>query len=61
MLTIIGLIVLGLIIFVGAGIFGWILELLGYVFEFLWEGFIKSLGCLFWVFIIFCILVVLCC
>ena len=61
MLTIIGFIVLGLIIFVGAGIFGWILELLGYVFEFLWEGFIKSLGCLFWVFIIFCILVVLCC
>lgn len=61
MLTIIGFIVLGFIIFVGAGIFGWILELLGYVFEFLWEGFTKSLGCLFWVFIIFCILVVLCC
>ena len=61
MLTIIGFIILGLIIFVGAGIFGWILELFGYVFEFLLAGFIKSLGCLFWIFIIFCILVVLCC
>lgn len=60
MLTIIGLIILGFILFVSCSILGWILKLLGYVFEFLWEGFVKSLGCLFWVFVIFCLLIVFC-
>jgi hypothetical protein len=60
MLTAIGIIILVFIIFVCGGVLGWILEILGYVFEFLWQGFVKSLGCLFWVFIIFCALLVFC-
>ena len=60
MLTIIGIIVLVIIGFVVLGIGGWLLEILRYVFEFLWQGFVKSLCCLFWVFIIFCALLVFC-
>lgn len=60
MLTIIGIIVLVIIGFAVLGIGGWLLEILGYVFEFLWQGFVKSLGCLFWIFIIFCALLVFC-
>ncbi len=47
------------VIFVFLGILGWACELFKYVFEFLWKGLIKGLGCLFWVFIIFCLLIVL--
>ena len=55
-LGIIGLIVLGLIAFVGLGLLGWALKLLGYVLEFLWDGCSTTLGCLFWVFIIIIVL-----
>ena len=54
-----GVLILLVVIFVFLGILGWVCELLKYVFEFLWEGLIKGLGCLFWVFIIFCLLIVL--
>lgn len=55
-LGIIGLIVLGLIVFVGLGLLGWVLKLLGYVLEFLWDGCSTTIGCLFWVFIIIIVL-----
>lgn len=55
-LGIIGLIVLGVIAFVGLGLLGWVLKLLGYVLEFLWEGFCTTLGWLFWAFIIIIVL-----
>ena len=59
MLTVIGIILLGLIVFVAAGLFGWLLELLKYIFQFLWLGITKSVGCLFWIFVILCVLIVL--
>jgi len=48
----IGIVILIIIGFVVLGVGGWILEILRYVVNFLWEGFFKSLGCLFWVIII---------
>jgi len=59
MLTIIGFIILGLIVFVAAGLLGWILELIKFVFEILWMGVTKIFSCLFWVIIIFCLYIVL--
>lgn len=45
-LLIIGAIVLIILLFVGFGIFGWILEGIGAIFEFLFEGLGNGLGCL---------------
>lgn len=55
-MELIGIIVLIIVGFVVLGIGGWIIEILGYVFDFLFEGCLKSIGCLFWVFIIILIL-----
>ena len=56
-MEVIGIIVLMVIGFIFFGILGWILKGFGYIFEFLLEGFFKSLGCLFWVAIIILILI----
>lgn len=55
-LGIIGLIVLGLMVFVGFSLLGWVLKLLGLVFGFLWDGCSTTFGCLFWVFVIIIVL-----
>lgn len=55
-MEIIGIFVLIVICFVFFGICGWLIKIFEYVFEFLWEGFTKSLGCLFWVIIIILII-----
>ena len=60
MLTVIGIIILGILGFCLFGLLGWVVKLLGYVFDFLLEGFFKSLGCLFWTVIIIIILMALC-
>ena len=52
MLETIGIIILLIVIFVVFGICGWIIDIFEYIFEFLLEGFFKTLGCLFWIFII---------
>ena len=54
-----GVLISLVVIFIFLGIFGWICELLKYVFAFLLEGLFKGLGCLFWIFLIFCLLIVL--
>jgi hypothetical protein len=59
-LAIIGLLVLVLIIFTGGGILGWLFHGLGAIFEFLLEGWGSCLRVLLWIFIIFCLLIVLC-
>lgn len=59
-LAIIGLFVLVLIIFTGGGILGWLFHGLGAIFEFLLEGWGSCLRVLLWIFIIFCLLIVLC-
>ncbi len=59
-LAIIGLLVLVLIIFTGGGIFGWLFHGLGAIFEFLLDGWGSCLRVILWIFIIFCLLVVLC-
>lgn len=59
-LAIIGLIVLGLIVFTGGGILGWLFKGIGAFFEFLLDGWGSCLRVILWIIIIFCLLVVLC-
>ena len=58
-LTIIGIIVLIVLLFVGGGLLGWLIKGVEIVFSFLSEGCSHTLGCLFWVFIGFCALIAL--
>jgi hypothetical protein len=51
-MEVIGIIILLVIAFIVLGLMGWGLKVLGWVFDFLWEGCSNSIGCLFWVFII---------
>jgi len=46
------------VLFVVFGVAGWFVEIIGCIFSFLFEGCLKSIGCLFWV-IIF--ILILCC
>jgi hypothetical protein len=48
-LVIIGFLFLALLIFVGGGLFGWVLKGIGEIFGFLSQGCSTSMGCLFWV------------
>ena len=45
-MVLIGIIFLGLLLFTGFGILGWILKLFEIVFDILFEGCLNSLGCL---------------
>lgn len=56
-MEIVGIIFLGILIFIILGIGGWFIELFGYIFDFLLEGVFKSIGCLFWLIIIIVILI----
>jgi hypothetical protein len=58
-LTIIGVVVLIVLLFVGGGLLGWLIKGLEVVFTFLSEGCSHTLGCLFWIFIVFCALIAL--
>ena len=51
-MEVIGIILLLIIAFVVFGLLGWGLKVIGWVFDFLWEGCTTSFGCLFWVVII---------
>jgi hypothetical protein len=55
-LAIIGLIVLGLAIFTGGGILGWMLKGIGEIIDLLTEGWSNIFGCLMWAFIVLLIL-----
>jgi hypothetical protein len=46
-LAVIGIIALIALIFFGGGILGWILQVVGFIFEKLFEGCQTSFGCLF--------------
>ena len=48
----IGIIFLGILLLIIFGIGGWILKLIGYFIEFLFDGCLNGLGCLFWIFIV---------
>lgn len=50
-LVIIGFLFLALLIFVGGGLFGWVLKGIGEIFGFLSQGCSTSLGCLIYVII----------
>lgn len=56
-LTIIGVVVLIVLLFVGGGLLGWLIKGLEVVLNFLAEGWSNIFGCLFWVFIILLVLV----
>ncbi len=56
---IVGIIFVGLFGFIFLGVLGWIIKILGYVFDFLFDGCCQSLGCLFWIVIIFLVLICL--
>ena len=59
-LAIIGILVLGLIVFVGGGLFGWVITGISTVTQFLFQGCGSSIGCLVFIVIaIFCLLAVL--
>ena len=58
-LTVIGVVVLITLLFVGGGLLGWLITGGEVVFNFLSEGCSHTLGCLFWIFIGFCVLIVL--
>ena len=51
-MEVIGIILLLIIALVVFGLLGWGLKVIGWVFDFLWEGCTTSFGCLFWVVII---------
>ena len=59
-LAIIGIIIVGLAIFTGGGILGWIFKGIGSIFELLLDGWGSCLRVILWIIIIFCLLVVLC-
>ena len=59
-LSILGIIVLIILLFVGGGILGWIFKGIGSIFELLLEGWGSCLRVILWIIIIFCLLVVLC-
>lgn len=58
-LAIIGLIVLGLAIFTGGGILGWIFKGIGSIFELLLDGWDSCLRVIDWIILIFLLLLVL--
>jgi len=58
-LIFIGIIVGILTIFIGGGILGWVLKVIGMIFSFLWDGCLSSMGCVTWIIIGFLILLVL--
>lgn len=51
-LTIIGIIIIGIAVFTGGGILGWLFKGLGTVFDFLLEGWGSCLRVLVWIFLI---------
>ncbi len=55
-LAIIGLIVLGLAIFTGGGILGWIFKGIGSIFELLLDGWGSCLRVIVWIILIFLLL-----
>ena len=58
-LAIIGLIVLGLAIFTGGGILGWVFKGIGGIFELLLDGWGSCLRVIVWIILIFLLLLVL--
>ena len=58
-LAIIGIIVVGLAIFTGGGILGWLFKGLGSIFELLLEGWGSCLRVIFWIFLILLFLIAL--
>jgi hypothetical protein len=58
-LAIIGIIIVGLAIFTGGGILGWLLKGLGAIFEFLLEGWSSCLRVIFWIILIIILILAL--
>lgn len=58
-LAIIGIIVVGLAIFTGGGILGWLFKGLGAIFEFLLEGWSSCLRVIFWIILIIILIMAL--
>lgn len=61
LLALLGLIILIGFIFVGGGLLGHIINLIGCVFNFLWDGCSSSIGCLFvviFILLLFCAMIV---
>ena len=58
-LAIIGLIVLGLAIFTGGGILGWVFKGIGGIFELLFDGWGSCLRVIAWIILIFLFLLAL--
>jgi len=50
------LVLFGILVFVILGICGWIIKIIGSIFEFLLDGCMNSIGCLVWV-IVFIVII----
>lgn len=57
MLVILGIILIITLLFIGGGLFGWLLEIVNVIFDLLWKGCGSTMGCLFWVFVGFVLLI----
>ena len=55
-MELIGLIFLGIILFVVLGVFGWLTSIFGVIIEWLFDGCLNSIGCLFWIVLIILLL-----
>ena len=58
-LAIIGAILLLGIAFVGLGLLGHLMELLGDIFSWLFDGCMSTVGCFFWIFMVLTLLAVI--
>lgn len=58
-MAILGIILLGIVIFVVLGVLGWIIKGIGWSFELLGEGVRSCFGCLIWIFFLFVLLMIL--
>lgn len=50
-MVVLGTIIVIICVFVFGGLLGWVLKLLWYVVEFLFEGLTNIFSCLFWIFV----------
>lgn len=56
-LIFIGLLLLLVLLFVCGGLLGWLLKGIELIFNFLAQGCSNTMGCLFWLFVVFVLLV----
>ena len=57
--SVIGILILIVLLFVGGGLLGWIIKGFELIFGLIFDGCRNTVGCIFWVFVGFCLLIAL--